>query len=261
MKISSNDIKASLSARHYQDFFQAEVKDGPTWGTSHLRLDALAVKKSWSKPCFTGYEIKVSRSDFNADDKWHSYLPYCHRFYFVCPKGLLAKDEISSPAGLMVYNPENKQVRIVKSAKHRHVEPDPDLFMYLLMNSVQSDRYPFSPSKHEFYKKLVEEKRIDKELTPSLSSYHRMKIAELTAKERGLQHKRDALKEELDLIKSIKDFLREKKLLGYWGYQEKLISSLEKVFEKNHKDPMLDNELRELSSRLEKLNSFIKERA
>jgi len=51
-----------------------------------------------------GFEFKTARSDFLRDvrsNKWRKYLKYCHLFYFVCPKGLIQKEEIESPAGLI----------------------------------------------------------------------------------------------------------------------------------------------------------------
>jgi len=51
-----------------------------------------------------GYEFKVSRSDFLNEirtEKWRSYLEYCHTFSFVCPRGLIQKEEIPPKIGLL----------------------------------------------------------------------------------------------------------------------------------------------------------------
>jgi hypothetical protein len=79
MAVRSCDIKLALSKRHKDDYFLTEVKDGPTMGASHARIDAWAMKKSWSKPLVWGYEIKVSRSDFLNDTKWPAYWGYSIR--------------------------------------------------------------------------------------------------------------------------------------------------------------------------------------
>lgn len=51
-----------------------------------------------------GFEFKVSRADFLRDlksEKWKKYLGYCHTFTWVCPKGLIKKEEVEKPAGLL----------------------------------------------------------------------------------------------------------------------------------------------------------------
>ena len=80
-------ILDKLKAKHTDDVFVAECKNGPTHTASHRRLDAWVMKKSWSPITMLGYEIKQSRSDFLQDNKWQAYLPCCHQLYFVCPKG------------------------------------------------------------------------------------------------------------------------------------------------------------------------------
>jgi len=65
-------------------------------------FDCLLVKPSSKR--FRGFEFKVSRSDFLRDKnsgKWKKYLKYCHTFTWVCPKGLINKEEIEKPAGLL----------------------------------------------------------------------------------------------------------------------------------------------------------------
>lgn len=50
------------------------------------------------------FEFKTSRSDYFNDvkkEKWKKYLKYCDTFSFVCPKGLIQKEEVESPAGLL----------------------------------------------------------------------------------------------------------------------------------------------------------------
>ena len=93
-------ISEYLAKRHTNDMFFTEVKNGPTWLGRHNRIDCLAIKKSWANPCITGYEVKVSRSDFVQDNKWQAYLHMCNELYFACPKGLIALDEVPENSGL-----------------------------------------------------------------------------------------------------------------------------------------------------------------
>lgn len=86
-------------------FFQ-HVKTGTSWGGKgeQLRiLDGLAVKISWTRPEYHGYEIKVSRGDFLRDTKYTEYLPYCSAFSFVVPSKIVKKEEVPAEAGLIYY--------------------------------------------------------------------------------------------------------------------------------------------------------------
>src|SRR5690242_5105664 len=94
-------IRKLLAAKHAEDVLVPECKDGPTQGGSHRRMDAWVMSKSWANPCVTGYEIKVSRSDFLGDEKWRTYLPLCNEFYFVAPSGIIEPDELPPEAGLL----------------------------------------------------------------------------------------------------------------------------------------------------------------
>src|SRR4051812_34483562 len=79
--LTSSEVVRLLAQRHAEDVFVPECKGGPSWTDEHKRMDAWAMKKSWSRPLVCAYEVKVSRSDFTADRKWHAYLPYCNEFY------------------------------------------------------------------------------------------------------------------------------------------------------------------------------------
>lgn len=151
VKLESTEIKRLLALRHTEDFFACEVKNGQTWGNDGLvKFDALAIKKSWSKPCFVGYEIKTSRGDFKSDDKWPYYLQYVHKFYWVCPEGLIKKEEIDkTKVGLMYV--KDGSIRTVVSAPMRMVDINPDLLMYIIFSKLKSDRYPFHNSRVDYF--------------------------------------------------------------------------------------------------------------
>ena len=102
--VRADEIKRALFKRHTDDLFLTEVKTGATWSNKDLlKFDAIAIKKSWAKPRLTGYEVKVSRSDFLNDQKWPDYLPHCRCFSFVCPKGLIQPEELTDEVGLIWY--------------------------------------------------------------------------------------------------------------------------------------------------------------
>ncbi|MEN6566366.1 MAG: hypothetical protein ABFC57_08695 [Veillonellales bacterium] len=92
-------------------------------------MDGLAVKISWTKPEFTGYEIKISRGDFLRDKKHNEYLPYCTGFSFACPDKMIKKDEVEDNIGL-IYCREDGSLRTVKKAPS--IKPDTEALNYLL---------------------------------------------------------------------------------------------------------------------------------
>jgi len=127
-------IRRLLEIRHSKDLVAHEVKSGPTQGATHARLDTWALARSWVRPMTWGYEIKLTRSDFQRDDKWHRYLPLCRQFYFVCPKDLIQPEEVPGEVGLIWASP--KQLRTKRKAATRELDPETenDLFRYLLMS-------------------------------------------------------------------------------------------------------------------------------
>lgn len=107
-------------------------------GSAHRgcrRLDAWAMRKSWSPWTTIGYEIKVDRGDFLRDDKWHEYRDVCHEMYFVCPWKLIQVEELPAEVGLLWVNKGGKAV-----TKRKAVRRDPDsdkllqLMSYVLMS-------------------------------------------------------------------------------------------------------------------------------
>lgn len=123
-----------LAEKHADDVFVAECKDGPTQSVrEHLKMDAWVMPRSWASPACTGYEVKVARSDFLRDEKWHKYLPLCHRFYFVCPTDLIQPEEVPESAGLLWVSKTGTKLYTKRKAPHRDVDIPESLFRYVLM--------------------------------------------------------------------------------------------------------------------------------
>lgn len=139
-KIGAPQILSLLRAKHSNDVFVDECKDGATLTGAHLRMDAWVMPRSWSKPATTGYEIKVSRSDFLRDEKWQGYLPLCHRLYFVCPPGMIDVAEIPHEAGLIVTSKNGTKLYTKKKAPDRDVQIPESLWRYILMSRVKVTR-------------------------------------------------------------------------------------------------------------------------
>lgn len=71
----------------------------PEFTFGDLRIDALIVdtQHRWVR----GFEIKTSRSDFQRDSKWTTYSQFCSTLTIVCPAGMLQREDVQSPFGLL----------------------------------------------------------------------------------------------------------------------------------------------------------------
>lgn len=86
------------------------------------RPDVFTVDKTLNednmKP--TTYEIKHSRADFLSDmkkpDKWKSYLEVSEKLYYVCPEGVIKKEDLPKECGL-IYQLADKSFKTIKNAK------------------------------------------------------------------------------------------------------------------------------------------------
>ena len=141
----SDEVLRALSRRHARDLWLTEVKTGPTLaapkGQLH-RIDGLALKRSWSAPCISGYEVKVARADWTGDDKWIALLSECHMAYVACPRGLIPPEEVPQDAGL-IWVGDNGTISVRRKAPYRNVGLPSMLLYYLALSRVDSDRHPF----------------------------------------------------------------------------------------------------------------------
>lgn len=132
-KLTAKDILSLLAKKHAEDVFVPECKDGPSWGGSHFRLDAWTMNRSWTQAKVIGYEIKVSRQDFQKDDKWPAYLPCCNQLIFVCPAGLIRPEELSPQLGLLWVSSTGNSLVTKKKAHHRDIEIPESVWRYIVM--------------------------------------------------------------------------------------------------------------------------------
>jgi hypothetical protein len=134
--ISSGQVLSLLQKKHQNDVFVDECKSGPSWGAHLLKLDAWVLKTTYSPLTTIGYEIKVSRSDFEQDQKWVGYLDYCHEFYFVCPAGLIKSVDLPKEIGLIWTNLRGDKLTTKKRAirKQPVMEKMNNLLIYVLMS-------------------------------------------------------------------------------------------------------------------------------
>lgn len=157
--MNATDVLKLLAARHKDDVFVPECKTGATYTGTGIRMDAWAMAKSWTRPRTWAYEIKVHRSDFIRDNKWHQYLPYCSEFYFVCPTGLIAPEELPQDVGLLWISKVGGRLLTKRKAAARQVQIPEDLWRYLLMWRTKiKDEHTERPSV-ERWRAWLEEKR------------------------------------------------------------------------------------------------------
>lgn len=204
-QMSSQHIMEVLASQHTKDVFVSECKDGPSWFGGHSRMDAWVMNRSWSRLCFTGYEVKVSRADFKQDEKWHSYLGSCNQLYFACPKGMIDPSEVPGEVGLK-YCTEGRAIT-VKKAAHREVVPPMELFCYILMcrSRVVPPHY-HEPETHvekiERFKKWAADKSESRKLGQILCS-------EVAFQMDRIQSENTILKECMEKLEDIRKFANE----------------------------------------------------
>lgn len=214
-KVTAAAIKAALAEKHWKDFFLTEVKSGPTQLAmpSGLKiLDGLAIRKSWTNPCFTGYEVKISRSDFLRDAKFYTYEELCNCLYVVCPKGMIERTELPESVGLMYYDPEKKTIATRKKAIFRKIEYSPEMLLYIIFSRLDSDRYPFFSTKQEYFEEYLAGKRDSRELAQAVKT----KLVQDNARlESELEHVTQ-FRQSYEIYKAIQDVMHKH---GIWIFR------------------------------------------
>jgi len=138
MIITAKTIRNAIARKHSKDLVVPECKTGPTWFNDQLqKLDVWVLQRSWIHFGTIGYEIKITRSDFLRDKKWPEYLQYCHKFFFVCPWGMIKPEEITDKsAGLYWISKNGTRLFLQRQAEYREIELPDLLIYYILMSRV-----------------------------------------------------------------------------------------------------------------------------
>lgn len=192
----ADEILRALHKKHVDkrrpDTFFTQVKNGRTQAAKRgeLRiLDGLAIRKSWTQPCFTAYEVKVSRSDFMGDTKWTDYLPLCHELVFACPSGLIQPEEIGEEVGLIWCNPETHTLTTRKKAVFRRIEISQDMLYYIIMSQIDDDRHPFFSSERERLEAWLDDKESRRSMAYAVQGKLWDQLAEQERKIEDLERK------------------------------------------------------------------------
>lgn len=253
-KVRADMIKAALAIRHKEDSFFTEVRNGPAVANELLILDAVAFKRSWANPCITGYEIKVSRSDFLADEKWRGYLKYCNQFYFVCPGAIIQQDELPKEVGLIYYNHDKRSLYTVRKAQYQEIEPPVDMMMYLIMR-WDNQEHPYFNSTTEYFRALMEGKAELRKLGRGVSYYLQKRISDL-------QLEIAALKSEAGYYDDGRNLLEEvrKLLFNYTGriiYKESLIKELNLLLQSKEYPPALVKNIQAIDEHMQNIKALM----
>jgi len=215
-KITAADILKLLEQKHADDVFVAECKNGPSKKTTHLRLDAWVLRRSWAKPCVLGYEIKVSRSDFLGDNKWHGYLPLCNEFYFVAPSGVIKPGELPEEAGLLLVTSTATRLWTKKKAPHRNIDIDANIFRYVLISRavIASDPvYADGQSGAEYWRRWLAQSQENREIgwrvSRALSERYQREVTQVREHQRKLEKK-------LSRLEGVERLLRRLKISVGW---------------------------------------------
>jgi len=205
--ITAKDLVELLRVRHSKDVFVDECNTGSSSHVGCSRMDAWAMAKSWANPCVTGYELKVSRSDFLGDDKWRGYLDYCNEFYFVAPPKLIDPSELPEEAGLLVCSANATRLYSKKKSPRRGNEIPNEIFRYILFSRAKITRgYWIRDQKIEFWRDWLAGKQNLLDLGHRVGKRIQERIEEEVMSARSEQHR---LKSELGDLEYVRDALRK----------------------------------------------------
>ncbi len=226
-KVTSTEIKLALREWKPKDYFLTEVKNGSTYfppAQGLLIFDGIGIRKSYTQPCITIYEIKVSRSDFLQDPKWKLYLQYCNEFYFVVPRGLIDKSELPEDVGLIYYNPETKKLLTRQKSKYRECENPYEVYQYIIYSRLAENPHPFYEKRADYARDYLADKADKKYLGNVLGSKMACDMSEMAIRLEKLRVNEDKINFYDDVVKLLKE-------RGYYSWRcslEEVLKELEK---------------------------------
>ncbi|MDR1831590.1 MAG: MmcB family DNA repair protein [Fusobacteriaceae bacterium] len=223
-KVTEYEITRALANMHYKtDIFAAQVRTNGINGKYRI-FDGISIAKSWVSPCVKGYEIKTSRSDFQADNKYFEYLEFSDELYIVCPQNLIEKHEIHERIGLIWYNHKTKKLRTMKTAKYQRADPTKQnrILLYIIMSSI-NPTFPPPNFKVQHFKEWLDNKKTTKELSYLVKSKLISEISEY--KKAGYENIVERLKRAETTYNSIYEVLR-KHGLEYQGNPAQIVDDI-----------------------------------
>lgn len=256
-KVTAKEIKEALADYNPKDFFLTECKTCSTYfpdPQGMLKFDGVGIRKSYTRPCITGYEIKVSREDFERDFKWHLYLNYCNEFYFVCPAGLLKKEELPDNVGLIWYYPDSKKLMVRKKALWREIEEPVGMYRYIIISRLDRERIPFYEDRAEYARDYLADKLAKERLGREFGSRLAKDLTET-------QERLDSLAEsekQCGLAEQMKEIMKKHGVGKCCYTTEDWAQALDMAL-RNHYPEELDEVIRHIQIAAEKLSRIEEE--
>ncbi|MES0334765.1 MAG: MmcB family DNA repair protein [Candidatus Magnetobacterium sp. LHC-1] len=248
--VQASDVRKALAKRHTitnNDFFMTEVRTGASWTATYFIIDVVAIRKSWTKPCTTAYEVKVNRGDFLRDQKWQRYLEYCNEMYFACPNNLIKPEELPAEVGL-VYVGESGSLRTIRKAAYRTIDIPKEFYIHIIFSHMQADRIPFYSEKVEYFKDWMANKKTTQELAINVKSNL---IKELREKESNLEKLKDADDRFNKIVRILKENGIDFYHFSSLDYDLKKLKESKESFDK----PKLRNLIHQLNSIVNQLEN------
>jgi len=225
--VTSNEIVNLLEAKHSEDVFVSELKSGPSQGRRYYRLDGWAMKKSWANPRVTGYEIKVSRSDFLRDDKWQQYLDVCDELFFVCPYGLIRKEEVPGNAGLMWVYKNGGGLRTVKKAAYKRAVIPEAVYRYILFSRANiTAPVTIERQGKAYWEAWMKKKQEDLEFGQTVARKLSYEKAQYVYK---IEEENSKLRKQNEQFAAVKKLIDDNGLTNSWNYEEAVKRKLDQV--------------------------------
>ena len=224
---TARDVLGLLLTRHAKDVCVTECKDGPSqYATNHSRLDLWTMKRSWTDPRITGYEIKVGRSDFLRDDKWRSYLPMCNQLYFaVRDNSVIRPDEVPAECGLLVA--AGSRMMTKKKAPLREIPFPEGVARYVLMSRVTISRHDLEDN-IGYWTEWLENRRREKEIGSEVAAV----IGRVRSEEmKRLAARQGQLDSEIKQLAGVRDWLKEagiRQEIGQWACSDATLRNLKR---------------------------------
>jgi len=98
------------------------------------------------------------------DNKWPQYLDLCNYFSFVCPHGVIDRDEVPETCGLYYVAKTGTRLFVKKKPPHREVELPESLFRYIIMcrTTIGSENTRRAGWRKQFWIDWMKTKELDR---------------------------------------------------------------------------------------------------
>jgi hypothetical protein len=219
VKVTAKDIANLLAIKHAKDVFFEEVNLGSATANCQ-RIDAWAMPRSWARWTTHGYEIKVSRSDFLRDDKWHAYREHVEHMWFVCPHGLIQPEELPEGVGLMWAAKTGTRLYTKRKAAKGEANAT-EAMVYLLMSRTKPHQgYMCDEDPALYWRQWLAKKRENRSLGHAASRAVRERAFDLQRENESLHRENRKLEEVKAEIKRLE--------LGGWDPASELRRKVER---------------------------------